>query len=283
MSATPNRDQAEYWASAPGEKWVKHQEKLDALLAPVLARLLEEARLAPGERVLDIGCGTGASTLAAAEQVGRQGAVLGADISPPMLTRAKARAEAAGIGQASFLEADVQAHPFEPASFDATISRFGVMFFADPVAAFANVATALREGGRVAFMAWAGLKENPWFSVPRAAAIERLGAPPPGDPRAPGPMAFAEADYAVGLLEAAGLKDVSATPVSLDLTPTGTLDEVAKFSAYLGPAVRILQEMGGTKEDAAAIAQAVRVEFEPYRTETGLRVPAVLNLLTARA
>lgn len=281
MSGGGNRDQAEYWASAPGEKWVQHEDKLDALMAPVLARLLEAAALRPGERVLDIGCGTGASTLAAARAVGPEGTVTAADISPVLLARAEERAAAGGLAKARFIEADAQSHPFGAGGFDAAISRFGVMFFDDPVAAFANIARALRPGGRVAFMAWGGLADNPWFAIPREAAIAHLGAPPPADPRAPGPMAFAEPDYVAGILGEAGLAGVRVTQIALDLTPRGTLDEIAKFSAYLGPAVRILQEMDGTKEDAALIAGAVKARFAPYDTVDGVRIPASLNLVTA--
>ncbi len=279
---SPNQDQADYWSSDSGAKWVHEERLLDATLAPVLDRLLAAAALQPGEVVLDIGCGTGASTLAAAQIVGPEGHATGADISHVMLDRARERAQAVGVTNVDFVDADAQIYPFAPDHFDAVISRFGVMFFADPVAAFANIASALKPDGRIVFLSWGGLAKNPWFAVPRAAAIDRVGAPPPMDPREPGPMAFAEQDYVSEILNDAGLADVEAQEVSLNLTPLGSLSDVAEFATYLGPAARILRLMEGTEEDAAVIAKNVEDGLKTYETSDGLRVPATLNLFTAR-
>lgn len=281
MSAGPNKGQAEFWSSEPGNKWVENAVFLDAAMAPALDCVLEAADLQPGERVLDIGCGTGASTLAAAGAVGPDGRVTGADISPVMLKGARRRASEAGCGTVDFIEADAQTHDFGAGVFDAMISRFGVMFFADSVAAFENMAKALRPGGRMHFVCWRGLEENPWFSLPRQVAVDRLGAPEPADPRAPGPMAFAEQDYVTGMLKSAGLAAVSAREVSVDLTPLGTVEEVAKFAAHLGPASRILMEKDGTKEDTRAIVDVLTEEMRAFATPEGVRVPAVLNLYSA--
>jgi len=282
MSEGPNREQAEFWSSDSGEKWVRNARVLDAAMAPALERVLEAASLQAGERVLDIGCGTGASTLAAAGQVGPGGRVTGADISPVMLEAARRRADEAGCDTVDFLVADAQTHGFEPGAFDAIISRFGVMFFADPVAAFANMAQALRPGGRMHVICWSGMARNPWFSLPRQAAVDRLGEVAAGDPRAPGPTAFAELDYVRGILESAGLKAVTAEEVEVDLTPMGTVHEVAKFAVHLGPAARVLMEKGGTAEDKAAMVDALAGEFQAYATPEGVRVPAVLTLYGAR-
>lgn len=281
MSEGPNRDQAEFWSSESGNKWVENAAVLDAAMAPALDAVLEAAALQPGERVLDIGCGTGASTLAAAAAVGPDGRVTGADISPVMLEGARKRAAEAGCATVDFVVADAQTHGFEPGAFDAMISRFGVMFFADSVAAFANLATAMRPGGRMHFVCWSGLQENPWFSLPRQVAIDRLGAPEPADPRAPGPMAFAERDYVTGILERAGLAEVSSQEVSVGLTPLGTVEEVAKFAAHVGPASRILKEKDGTAEDARVIVEALSEKMQAFATPDGVRVPATLNLYSA--
>lgn len=281
MSEGPNRDQAEFWSSESGNKWVENAAVLDAAMAPALDAVLEAAALQPGERVLDIGCGTGASTLAAAAAVGPDGRVTGADISPVMLEGARKRAAEAGCVTVDFVVADAQTHGFEPGAFDAMISRFGVMFFADSVAAFANLATAMRPGGRMHFVCWSGLQENPWFSLPRQVAVDRLGAPEPADPRAPGPMAFAERDFVTGILERAGLAEVHSQEVSVGLTPLGTVEEVAKFAAHVGPASRILKEKDGTAEDARVIVEALSEKMQAFATPDGVRVPATLNLYSA--
>lgn len=281
MSEGPNRDQAEFWSSESGNKWVENAAVLDAAMAPALDCVLEAAALQPGERVLDIGCGTGASTLAAAAAVGPDSRVTGADISPVMLEGARKRAAEAGCVTVDFVVADAQTHGFEPGAFDAMISRFGVMFFADSVAAFANMAKAMRPGGRMHFVCWSGLQENPWFSLPRQVAIDRLGATEPADPRAPGPMAFAEQDYVTGILERAGLAEVSSQEVSVDLTPLGSVEEVAKFAAHVGPASRILKEKEGTAEDARVIVEALSEKMQAFATPDGVRVPATLNLYSA--
>ena len=281
MSEGPNRDQAEFWSSESGNKWVENATVLDAAMAPALDAVLEAAALQPGERVLDIGCGTGASTLEAAAAVGPDGRVTGADISPVMLEGARKRAAEARCATVDFVVADAQTHGFEPGAFDAMLSRFGVMFFADSVAAFANMATAMRPGGRMHFVCWSGLQENPWFSLPRQVAIDRLGAPEPADPRAPGPMAFAERDYVTGILERAGLAEVSSQEVSVDLTPLGSVEQVAKFAAHVGPASRILKEKDGTAEDAKVIVEALSEKMQAFATPDGVRVPATLNLYSA--
>ncbi|MEQ8899199.1 MAG: class I SAM-dependent methyltransferase [Roseovarius sp.] len=282
MSKAPNSGQAEFWSSVTGDKWVRNAHVLDAAMAPALDCVLQAAALQPGERVLDIGCGTGASTLAAARRVGPGGHVTGADISPVMLEAARQRAAEAGCDQAGFVAADAQTHAFEAAAYDAMISRFGVMFFDDPVAAFANMAKALRPGGRMHVICWSGLQQNPWFSLPRQVAVDRLGETGPDDPRAPGPMAFAELDYVRGILDSAGLEEISAEEVALDLTPMGTVEEVAKFATHIGPASRVLMEKDGTKEDKAAIIDALAERFQAFATPEGVRVPAVLTLFGAR-
>ena len=273
--ANPNKDQADFWSKKPGLTWSENDEAMDATLAPVLDHLLEVAALQPGERVLDIGCGTGLSTVRAAEAVGAQGHATGADIAEQMLV--KARAQADGVQNADFLCADAQTHAFEDGAFDAVISRFGVMFFADPPAAFANIARAVKPGGRMVFMTWASGPENPWFAVPRAVAIDRLGEVEPTPPNAPGPMGLADVDYTREQFAKAGLENVTITPVSMHLTPPGTAHWMGEFSLILGPASRIFADLEGTEEDAAAIVAGVAERFKACETENGLRIPAVLN------
>lgn len=276
----PNQDQQDFWSKKPGLTWSENDETLDATLGPVLDHLLEVAALRPGEHVLDIGCGTGLSTVLAAKAVAPGGHATGADIAEQMLV--KAREQKGDIDNADFLCADAQLHAFEPASFNAVISRFGVMFFADPPAAFANIAKALKPGGRMVFMTWASAAENPWFSVPRDIAIDRLGAVEPTPPNAPGPMGLADLDYTADVLTKAGLTEVKITPVAIDLTPPGTAHWMGEFALTLGPASRIFAEREGTEEDAAAIVASIAERYSAYETPEGLRIPAVLNRIDVR-
>lgn len=279
MPDSPTSLQSEYWRSA--QKWVDCQVQLDAVMQPALDRLLSEAALQPGERVLDIGCGTGASTMAAARAVGPSGHVAGADISEIMLDLAHERTSQAGLQNVSYAAGDAQTHAFPEAGYDKIISRFGVMFFADAVAAFRNIAGALKPGGRMIFLAWAGPDGNPWFSVPSKAAIEVLGKPAPTDPRAPGPMAFQERDYVTTILENAGWREIAIREVAVDLTPQGTVAEIAEFATRLGPATRIIEEFDGGEADIQEIAANVAQALARYENGDAVRVPAALNLVQA--
>jgi len=273
-----NADQAEYWSSA--HKWVDYEDRLDATLAPVLDRLLQEADVQPGQRVLDIGCGTGASTLQIADAVGADGHVTGADISTLLLARAKERGALAD--NVEFVLSDAQTYEFPPGSYDMALSRFGVMFFEDSPVAFANIGRAVKPGGRIMFMAWANKASNPWFDVPAQTAIDHFGPVPPADPRAPGPLAFADRDYVAGILESAGLRDISVCPFNIDLTPPGSITDAANLSCRVGLAARILRLHDGTESDALKIETRVAEAFEKFDTNDGVRLPAVLNFCQAR-
>jgi len=278
--AKTNEAQAEYWNSANGLKWVQFQEELDATMAAMLDLVLDAAALQPGEDVLDIGCGAGAGCLRAAEQVA-PAKVLGVDISEPLLAKADERVAEAALPNVSFLCADAQIHPFEEARYNALVSRFGVMFFEDPAAAFANLRRATRPGGRMVFVAWSNLESNPWFLIPQKAAEARLAPLPPADNWAPGPLAFQDQDFVLGLLEKAGWAGRGAQEVEAMLTPPGGIEDAARLSVRLGPAARILRAHEGTDADAAAIAEAVAKELAPYERSGRIEVPARVHLVTA--
>ncbi|MEL7256808.1 MAG: ubiquinone biosynthesis protein UbiE, partial [Pseudomonadota bacterium] len=172
---------------------------------------------------------------------------------------------------------------FGSMAVDQIVSRFGVMFFEDPYAAFANIAKALAQGGKMTFITWAGLPENPWFRLPIEFAKARVGSPPPPDPRAPGPMAFSEQDYVADILIQAGFQNVSAETVRPNLTPMGTLSDVADFAGREGPASRIVNDMGGTEDDVSAIVSDLENAMRDFDTSDGVRIPAKLNLFSASA
>ncbi len=281
MTTGPNVDQSEFWNAQPGRNWVLHDADLDAISANVSGLLLAACAPAPGERALDVGCGAGASTFALAAAVGASGAVLGVDISAPLLRRAEERRAALGAGNVAFALADAQDHRFEPGAFDLAASRFGVMFFADPVAAFRNIAAGLRPGGRIAFAAWAGPEANPWFTLPQRVAFARLGPVAQTPPDAPGPMAFRDVDRVCGILAAAGFSAAEGTSVPTDLHHPGGVEAVVRLAAHVGPTARIMRENNGTAVDEAAIAAALAVELAQFRSDDGVRIPARVNIFTA--
>lgn len=282
MPADANADQTAFWNTVGGPTWVAREADLDRLHRPVTELLLAAVAPRAGDAVLDIGCGSGATCLAFARAVGPSGHVLGVDVSAPLLARAEARRREAGAGQLAFLAADAQTAALPAARFDAAISRFGVMFFADPVAAFRNIATALRPGGRVAFAAWSGAGRNPWFSRTLAVAASRLGPLPSPAPGAPGPTAFADPDRVTGLLAAAGLADAAAQTRAIELHHPGGVAAIAGLAAEVGPAPRAVRERGGTPEDLAAIVAGVAEAFAVYATPDGIRIPAEIHLFSAR-
>lgn len=277
-----NPAQAEYWNSARGEQWVTHQAALDARLVAVSRGLFARAAVGRGERIVDVGCGTGATTLEAAEQVGPRGAVLAIDISEALLALARRRSAACGHGQVRYLRGDAQSHRFEPAAHDLLISRFGVMFFSDPVAAFDNLRTALRPGGRLAFVCWAPLEQNPWLALPLAVGVRRLGPPEPQPPRAPGPLAFSESGYVEEILAAAGFAGITIETAPVRLHGAATAAEEAEFACLLGPLARLIDARQPDQPTRALIIEEVATSFGPYESATGVLLPATVHYVQAR-
>jgi SAM-dependent methyltransferase len=271
-----------YWNSAAGQKWVDFQDEMDSLLEIVKDQLLAKTDIKPGEDILDIGCGTGATTRHAAALTGPDGSVLGVDISALLLDCARNVAADPGAASINYLLADGQTHDFVANSLDLLLSRFGVMFFNDPVTAFSNMAKALKPGGRVCFVSWSDMNENPWFRIPRDAAIDRLGAIPPGDPHAPGPMAFADLDRVSGILRKAGLQDVTASNEKTNLFYKGNREAATYLACNVGPVKRVVNEKGGSPEDLDAISQKIGAELQNFVVPEGLLIPASLNFFSAR-
>ena len=273
-----NADQIAYWNAAAGETWVKLQDRLDLQLEP-LGRRAQEA-LAPraGERILDIGCGSGQTSLELARAVAPGGTVLGVDISQPMLDVARQRA--AGLSGISFREADATTVPFEAGAFDAAFSRFGVMFFADPVAAFRNIAGALRPGGRLAFVCWRTPAENIFMSLPLAAAPAVLPprAEPPPPPATQGPFAFADPDRLRRILDAAGFAEIDILAHDQKIS-SGDLDTTLDVALKLGPLGAMLRE---NPDRRAVVIEAVRDALRPHVTPAGVELDSATWIVTAR-
>ena len=223
-AGTPNADQYAYWNGPEAEHWVAYDDHYDAALTRFGSRVLDAAGIGSGDRVLDVGCGCGATTLDAARRA-PAGSALGLDLSGPMLELARRRAAAQHITNVRFDRGDAQTCTFPRGAFDLAISRFGVMFFDDPVSAFANVGRALRSGGRVAFVCWQELPANEWIAVPAAAALAHVPMPDLGEPGGPGAFAFADPDRVRQVLEDAGFARVDVDGVREPLLIGATLDE----------------------------------------------------------
>ncbi len=267
---TDNSEQIRYWNEEAGPKWVAMQTSLDAQIAPFGEAVLDAAALAPGMGVLDVGCGCGATTLAAAARVAPGGEAVGADISRPMLALAAARAEEEGVSNARFVEADAAVHAFEAGSFDRAISRFGVMFFAEPVLAFSNVAKALKPGGTLTFICWNALPMNPWIAVPLAAAAQHIELPAPPAPDEPGPFSLAQEGRVSDILGAAGFRDIVQRPFEREL-PIGEsadLEQSLEFILDVGPVSRLLKD--APEETRARVRSAVGESIAPFHGANGV-------------
>ncbi|MTD98997.1 methyltransferase domain-containing protein [Paracoccus sp. YIM 132242] len=276
-----NQPQADFWTSPAGRAWIEHEGSLDATMKGVLDVLLDAAALSGKARVLDVGCGTGASTIAAARMV-PEGTVLGLDIAAPMLDRARMRALEQGVTNASFRLCDAQVEALSRTGHDVLISRFGMSFFDDSVAAFRNLATALRDGGRMVFVSWAGLDQNPWFLIPQQVAGRRLAVPPDPPSGAPGPLAFADAAHVLDLMDQASLTDGRAETRLIDLTPPGGVTGAAHLATHVGPAARLLRLCNATPADRAAIAAAIEQDFAAFDQGAGVRIPSAVHVFSCR-
>jgi SAM-dependent methyltransferase len=273
-----NEEQTKMWNGLGGRGWVEAQTALDRMLQPFEELLVEAAVASRGTRVLDVGCGTGGTTLAVARALGPRGQTTGLDISEPMLALARERASNEGLA-AEFVRADAQTHAFAPATFDTIVSRFGVMFFDDSVAAFTNLRRAAAPGAALWFAAWRSAAENPFMTAAERAAAPFLPNLPPREPNAPGQFAFEDRGRVERLLAASGWRDVEVRPV--DVTCTLPREDLERYVTRIGPVGRALQEL-----DAGArtqLMEKVRAAFEPYVHGDEVRFGTACWIVAARA
>src|SRR6476661_7483214 len=233
-----NADQIAYWNGPGGQHWTDRQQAQDILLASISELLIDRARAKAGDRIVDVGCGCGATSIAFAQKVGGSGHVLGVDISAPMLARARQIAPA-GL-PVDFVLADATVYPFDPASIDLLVSRFGVMFFAEPTLSFANMRKALRPSGRLAFACWREPRENPWLMTPLQAVYKHVPKLPPQGPEDPGPFAFASEARVHRILGEAGFTAIEMEPhnLALDVAIGRGLEAAVQGAFEIGPASR---------------------------------------------
>jgi SAM-dependent methyltransferase len=276
-----NADQIAYWNGPGGQRWADRQQSQDILLQPVADLLVDRARAKAGERIIDVGCGSGAVAIALAQQVGPSGHVMGIDISGPMLARARQTAPA-GL-PVDFVLADATVYPFEPASLDLLVSRFGVMFFADPALSFANMRKALKPSGRLAFACWREPRENPFFMTPLQAAYKHVPKLPPQGPEDPGPFSFASQARVQRTLGEAGFKGIAMEPcdLALDVAIGQGLDAAIESALGIGPAARALAEQ--PPEVVAAATQSIREALKPLVRGQSVPLDAAIWIVTASA
>ncbi len=281
--APENQAQQQYWNEPGGTTWTAWQQRMDTQLAPFGDAAIEAANPQTGERVLDVGCGCGHTTLQIADLVGASGKSIGLDISQPMLARGVERAAASEADNATFVLADAQVAATQDigGAVDAIVSRFGVMFFADPTAAFTNIGTLLQPDGRMAFVCWQTPKTNSWMSGLGRELASLFPDQPPMDPTAPGPFAFADPERVCSILTASGWGDVDATPCvrTMQLFGTSDFDTAVEGSIRLGGAGRLLI---GASDDLVAQARTIAegVMREMW-TEEGALVNGSTWLVTA--
>lgn len=273
-----DNEQSALWNGLAGRAWVEAQDLLDQMFKPLEDLLVQAALAKPGGRVLDVGCGTGSTTLAVARSLGTKSHCIGIDISDPMLAAARARAEREGT-PASFIRADAQDFAFEPASFDMIISRFGVMFFDDSVQAFANLRRAARDDAELRFIAWRSPAENPFMTTAERAAAPLLPNLPARQPNAPGQFAFADPLRVHRILEESGWAEIDIRPI--DVACTLPEKELISYFSRLGPLGRVLHQ--ADEQTRIQIIETVRAAFDPYVHGDEVRFNAACWIVCARA
>lgn len=279
QDSRPNAQQSEYWNEQAGPKWAEESQALDAMLEPIGLVGIERAEVRPGARVLDVGCGTGQTTLQLAERAGPGGEVLGLDLSLPMLAVARSRAERAGLTQVRFEQGDAQIYPLR-GNLDRIFSRLGVMFFADPVAAFGNLRSGLAPGGKLTFVSWQPLDRNPWLGIPLQALAKHVELPEP-EPGAPGPFTLADPDRVRAVLEGAGFSRVELESLEIPLTlgGRGGVEGALRFIRKIGPGAVVLRDHPEVRE---AALDSIGRALGPHVTDSAVTLDSASWIVTAR-
>jgi SAM-dependent methyltransferase len=275
-SSQSNADQIAYWNGDVGARWAAQHARLDAMLAPISDAALKAANVQSGEHVLDVGCGCGDTSIRLAAAGAR---VLGADVSAPMLALAKRRA--AEAKNTAFIEADAATHKFDAGAFDLLFSRFGVMFFADPDAAFAHMRKALKATGRAAFVCWRDWRENEWVRVPIMAVRPHVPPQPQLGPEDPGPFAFADPARVRRILANGGFDAITLKPFDTKVDIGNTLDDAVAYLQEFGPVSRALKDASPAQKEQAA--SALREALVPHAITSPIKLGAAVWIVTAKA
>ena len=263
-----NQEQREFWSDIKGDLWVTLQPRIDTMLATFGDKALDTLNPQSGERILEIGCGTGTTTLALGGRVGTSGEILAADLSRPMLNKAIERANVSAEHPITFVEADAQVHSFPTAAFDAVYSRFGVMFFDDPIAAFRNIRKAVRPGGRMAYVCWADRKANPWIRIPAGAAKTCLDLPAPPPDDAPGQFSMENEGRVQQILHDAGWSDIGLERFTVDGSIGSDAADAARFITKMGPMSEPFALADSDTQNKTL--QVIEEALTPYSNDSGV-------------
>ena len=263
-----NQEQREFWSAIKGDLWVTLQPRIDTMLAAFGDKALDALNPRSGERILEIGCGTGTTTLALGARVGASGEILAADLSRPMLNKAIERANVSAEHPITFVEADAQVHSFPTATFDAVYSRFGVMFFDDPIAAFRNIRKAVRPGGRMAYVCWADRKANPWIRIPAGAAKTCLDLPAPPPDDAPGQFSMENEDRVQQILHDAGWSDIGLECFTVEGSIGSNAADAARFITKMGPMSEPFALADSDTQNKTL--QVIEEALTPYSNDSGV-------------
>ena len=278
-----NEQQHEYWNGEAGARWAAEDATMAKLLDPIARDLLAHVQPAPGSHAIDIGCGGGSQSVLLAEHIGAGGSVLGVDISAPMLEIARGRGQPEGAAALTFLQADAATWAFDAASFDLLFSRFGVMFFDDPIAAFSNMRQALKADARLGFCCWQAMRDNQWTLLPVQAALRHVPAPESPDPHAPGPFAFADPQRLEAILAASGFGDIAIAPHSVEMTfgSGNGLRETVTELMMVGPVSRLLVDQ--PPEVKARVVDDAAETMAPFYRNGKLSLEGAVWLVTGGA
>lgn len=282
MNEIANNDMNEYWNGDRGHQWVHFQKQIEASLKHFGHQAMEKATISMGENVIDIGCGCGDTTFDLAHRTGPIGYVQGVDISEPLLARARARAVSSVQNNITFKCCDAQIHRFKPSTADVAFSRFGVMFFEEPITAFSNIRRALKPDGRLAFICWQQAEKNEWINLPLDIVKKHIYIPTPPEPGQPGPFAFGDSDRIREILSEASFQAVSIENYRSPICVGANLDEAVEFLTNMGPAGGAMSQPEVDDADKSQISAELRDELTAYRSDEAINLGAAAWIVTAR-
>ncbi len=282
MTDANNAAMGEFWNGDGGHAWMSFEDRLEASLSPLGDAAITAAKIHTDAQVLDVGCGCGGTSISMAQQVGVGGHVHGVDISRPLLQRATANARAASLQNLSFAEGDAQVYPFEENRYDVVFSRFGVMFFDDPIAAFTNLWRALKPGGRLIFICWQSAQDNEWVRRPLSVVAQHVPLPPPSGPGEPGPFSLSDKDRVHEILAAAGFTGTTTADLRQPFVLGDDPQQALEFLLRLSPSGGAIRQADPDEPTRALIAGDMLALFEKFTTDRGVIMDSASMIASAQ-
>ncbi len=282
MTDTNNAAMNEFWNGDGGHSWMSFEDRLEASLSPLGNAAIAAAKIQSDDQVLDVGCGCGGSSISMAQLVGAAGAVHSVDISHPLLQRAAANARTANLNNVTFTAADAQVYPFEANRYDVVFSRFGVMFFDDPIAAFTNLWRALKPGGQLVFICWQSAQDNEWVRQPLAVVAQHIPLPPPSAPGEPGPFSLSDKDRVQTILSAAGFTGTTTTELRKPFVLGDNPQQALEFLLRLSPSGGAIRQTDPDEPTRALIARDMLALFEKFTVDRGVIMDSASMIVSAQ-